>query len=140
MPGFLIEPKLCLNKGIWLYYMQDIWMAAETGDWFPSLLFIRGLCIITCNIYYKILMRLFFFYCLLKKFTPKKHKCVIGGNVMQKRDSRVQKWHQKGKGHWNIKGHKASYQFEPIRGSEMQEKVGKLYYSVQSNNNCAFMS
>lgn len=38
------------------------------------------------------------------------------------------------------KGHEASYQFEPIRDSEMQEKVEKLYCSVQSNNNCAFMS
>lgn len=59
---------------------------------------------------------------------------------MQKGDSRVQKWHQKGKGRWNIKGYEESYQFEPIRGTEMQEKVGELYYSVQSNNNCAFMS
>lgn len=33
---------------------------------------------------------------------------------------------QKGKGHSNIKGHEASYLFEPIRGSEMLEKVGKL--------------
>lgn len=81
-----------------------------------------------------------FFYCLPKKFAPIKHRYVIGGNVMQKGDSRVQKWHQSVKGHWNVKGHEESYQFEPIRGSEMQEKVRKLYYSVQSNNNCAFMS
>lgn len=46
--------------------------------------------------------------------------------MMQKGDSRVQNWHQKGKGHLNIKGHEASYLFEPIKGSEMQEKVGKL--------------
>lgn len=36
--------------------------------------------------------------------------------------------------------HEASYPFKHIRGTEMQKKVGELYYSVQSNNNCACMS